>query len=173
MELDNQENNTKNNSENEKYELLLSKEKEINEFLSNFNSEKNKEINEINNLQDKIEQTLIDLSEIQTNIDNLPDKEKAKDVEDGLRFTKEQTDLSKFTFEKLKVERDRNKSELYKLENMDKRLIDEINVNSKRIEEMKSDISNKFERVNEIKDELSKKINHLNFKKEFLQRKKE
>jgi len=73
----------------------------------------------------------------------------------------------------LKGEKEKYKSDLYKLENMDKRLLDEINVNSKRIEEMKSEISNKFERVNEIKEELNKKIVHMNTKKEFLQRKKE
>jgi len=90
MELDNQENNTKSNNENEKYELLLSKEKEINEFLTNFESEKKKEISEISGLQEKIEHIMSELAEVQTCIDNLPSKDKAKDVEGDLQFTEKE-----------------------------------------------------------------------------------
>jgi len=114
IELETQSKNKSAKSDTEKYELLLNKDKEIDEFFSKFDEEKDKEETEVSQLQDKIERTLEDLSDVCNMIDTLPDDDKAKDIIGEHEFKNQALNEAKFTLEKLKLEREKLRKEMSK-----------------------------------------------------------
>lgn len=173
LEQEQQAKNKDSKSETEKYELLLNKDREIDEFFNKFDDEKQREETEVANLQDKIEQTLEELSEVSTMAENLPDEAKAKDIIGEHEFKNQALNDAKFTLEKLKIERDKLRKEMVKYEHIDKRLASEIEMNQQRIHQMSTEISEKFERVNEIKHGIEQRVEQHKLKKEFLNKKRE
>lgn len=114
IDMETQAKNPNRQSENEKYELLMNKDKEIDEFFSRFDSDKSKEEAEISQIQFRIEQALEELSEVTNMIQNLPDENKAKDLVDEKNFKSGAVTDAKFTLEKLKIEREKLKKEMVK-----------------------------------------------------------
>lgn len=173
LEQEQQAKNKDSKSETEKYELLLNKDREIDEFFNKFDDEKQREETEVATLQDKIEQTLEELSEVSTMAENLPDEAKAKDIIGEHEFKNQALSDAKFTLEKLKIERDKLRKEMVKYEHIDKRLASEIEMNQQRIQQMSSEITDKFERVNDIKHGIEQRVEQHKLKKEFLNKKRE
>jgi intraflagellar transport protein 74 len=173
LEQEQQAKNKDSKSETEKYELLLNKDREIDEFFNKFDDEKQREETEVATLQDKIEQTLEELSEVSSMAENLPDEAKAKDIIGEHEFKNQALSDAKFTLEKLKIERDKLRKEMVKYEHIDKRLASEIEMNQQRIQQMSSEITDKFERVNDIKHGIEQRVEQYKLKKEFLNKKRE
>lgn len=171
--MENQSKNKDRQSETEKYELLMNKDREINEFLGKFDEEKAKEEEEINKLQYKIEQTMGDLASVCDNIENIPDQDKANDIkkEHGSKVT--QVNETKFTLEKLKIEREKLNKEMIKYQHIDKRLASEIEMNNQRLGHMNEEIQGKFSHVEDAKHNLEDRISNMKLKKEFLAKKRE
>lgn len=92
----------------------MNKDREINEFLSKFEGEKQNDEQEIARLQDKVEQTLEELSKVCDHIDNIPDENKAKEIRGELDFKKDRAEETIFTLEKLKIEKERLNKEMNK-----------------------------------------------------------
>jgi chaperonin cofactor prefoldin len=110
------------------------------------------------NLQDKIEQTLEDLSEVSNMTENLPDEAKANDIIGEHAFKNQALNDAKFTLEKLKIERDKLRKEMGKYEHIDKRLASEIEMNQQRMQQMGNEINEKFNKVDEIKHALEQRV---------------
>lgn len=114
IDMENQAKNKDFKSESEKYELLMNKDKEIDEFFERFDSDKRKEESEIESLQNKIEQTLEELSEVQNMIETIPDEKKAKELLGEHTSKMGAVTDAKFTLEKLKLEREKLNKEMAK-----------------------------------------------------------
>jgi len=83
----------------------MNKDKEIDEFFERFEGDKQNEEREISLMQNKIEQTLEELAEVQHMIETIPDEKKAKELlSEHCSKVGAMTD-AKFTLEKLKLER--------------------------------------------------------------------
>lgn len=93
---------------------MLNKYREIDEFFNKFDDEKQREETEVTTLQDKIEQTLEELSEVSVMAENMPDEAKAKDIIGEHEFKNQALSDAKFTHEKLKIERDKLRKEMVK-----------------------------------------------------------
>lgn len=173
MEMEAQAKNKDAKSETEKYELLLNKDREIDEFFNKFDDEKRKEEAEVLTLQGKIEVTLENLADTCIMVENLPDDDKAKDLIGEHEFKNQALNDAKFTLEKLKLEREKLRKEMLKYEHIDKRLASEIEMNQNKMQQMQAEIREKFDRVSEIAHGLEQRIEQAKMKKEFVTRKRE
>jgi len=151
----------------------MNKDREINEFLEKFDSEKQKEEVDIEQLQDKVEQTLEELARVCDLIENIPDEKKVKEMNTELKFKKEKTDETMFTLEKLKIYKEKLNKEMTKYQHIDSRLVHEIEGSQVRLAQMNDEIANKFSRVDEIKSTLEDSNARLKLKKDFLTKKRE
>lgn len=114
MEYENQAKNKDRQSETEKYELLMNKDKEIDEFFERFDNEKATEEDQITLLQNQIEHTMEALAEVQYMIETIPDEKKAKELIGEHSAKVNLVSDAKFTLEKLKLEREKLNKEMVK-----------------------------------------------------------
>jgi intraflagellar transport protein 74 len=91
-------------NESQKYEILYQKEKEINDFMTNFEDEKVQYEGEINVHQTTIAALLEHMGKNMARQDNLPSASQVKDSKGDLDHKKGQLENAENTFARLKVE---------------------------------------------------------------------
>lgn len=173
LDYESQAKNKDRQSETEKYELLMNKDKEIDEFFARFDGDKAREEQGIQTLQGRVEQTLEELAEVAHMIENIPDEKKAKELIGEHEFKSGMVHEAKFTLEKLKLEREKLNKEMVKYSHIDKRLGTEVELAQQRLAGMNADIGGKFASVDQVKADLEGQIEQERRKKEFLFKKRD
>jgi len=166
IEQDLKEKNTQ--GEEQKYEILYQKEKEINEFTEKFEIERQEYEKEIKENQHLIAQLLEHMQKTMARQNKLPTKQQFDDMAGELRFKQDQLENTETTTARLKVQKDQISGDLEKVKNLEGRIKKEMEQAEQKIEQMNDDIHNKFSKYDQLRDQFENEKERMKAIKKFL-----
>ena len=144
------ENKTQGNEE-QKYEILYQKEKEINSFTEQFQEEKVTYEKEIMELQHHNAALLEHMQKNMQRQNKLPTSVQVDDMKKDLAFKQGQLDNSASTAAQLKVQKDYINKDLEKVKSLEFRIDKEMQQAKEKIDQMNDDVANKFTKTDDVK----------------------
>lgn len=166
IEQDLKEKNTSN--EEQKYEILYQKEKEINEFTEKFEIEKVEYEKEIKDSQHLIAQLLEHMQKTMARQNKLPTSQQVDEMKNDLKFKQDQLENSETTAVRLRVQQETIKNDLEKVKNLEGRIKKEMEQAENKITTMTDDINNKFTRTDDLKTQFEEEKQRMRQIKDFL-----
>merc|ERR1739848_788771 len=136
-----------------KYEILFSKDREMDEFLAGFDKSKMEEEEQIKLKQHRIVQLLTETSKMIKRGDKMPDQKHVREMEEQLEFKGEELKNSEITAVRLRTELDRRSGELDKINSLDNKISTELQQLDTKMKQFKYDIENKYNRVDRAKED--------------------
>merc|ERR1739848_748220 len=124
-----------------KYEILFSKDREMDEFLAGFDKSKMEEEEQIKLKQHRIVQLLTETSKMIKRGDKMPDQQHVREMEEQLEFKGKELQNSEITAVRLRTELDRRSGAL------DNKISTELQQLDTKMKQFKYDIENKYNRV--------------------------
>ena len=154
-EIDNELSNKKDTgnggmSGKEQFEVLYSKEKQINEFAEKYEAEKQTLQTTMNNTQETITALLEHMSKNLHRQTALPGVNQVEEMRKDLNFKQRQLNEAESTAASLSVEVDARKADLEKITNLEGRMDKEMEVYAENINRMEDEMANKFTRTEEL-----------------------
>lgn len=159
MQTDIEEKKGESNDQ-QKYEILFTKDQEMSSFIEGFDEAKAGEQERIKSRQQNIVQLLESISRC-TAQDAVNPEEKAQDMEDELKFKNRQLQNSASTQTRLEGELEKRQSELDKINSLDTKISTELQQLEAKIVEYQDEMSNKLDFVDKMKKEKEAQINQL------------
>lgn len=156
------------------YLRLLQKEKDMNSFIQNFQDNLNQTKTEIAKTQKHVYETLKNTSSDIESVDSLPTQKDYSQITKNLEYKEKQVKVDHFTIHSLQQEVENRRSALEHLNEIDKKILDEIEHIKLSIKKMKEEMPN-FEDIDMIcreweikkknkmieRDQLKLQLNHL------------
>ena len=152
----------------QKYEILYMKEKEINEFSEQFEKEKVEYEKEIQESQLHISSLLEHMQKTMQRQNKLPTQSEVSEMRSDLKFKQGQLEDSETTAARLRVSKEQAQNDLEKVKTLDKRISNEKQQANLKIEQMQDEMSNKFTKTDELKDQFEKEKVRLTLIQRFL-----
>ena len=140
----------KENDDNQKYEILYKKEKEINEFMEKYESDRAKELEKMNQLQEVNVGILEHMAKNISRSNKLPNKGTVENLKDDLNFKQRQLDDAENTAAQLQVEVESRTQDLEKIKNLEGRMDKEMESYQQNVDKMRDEMQNKFTKVGEL-----------------------
>ena len=169
-ELDNDlRGNSTAGNEEQKYEILYQKEKEINEFTEKFEVEKKKLENEISDDQLHIASLLEHMQKTMARQNKLPTQQMVEEMKNDLKFKQGQLEDSETTAARLRVQKEQIKADLDKVKSLEERIVNELKSAEQKITSMEDDMKNKFTKTDDLKRQFDEQKYRLSTIKNFLQ----
>jgi len=150
-----------------KYEILFAKDKEMSQFIEEFDALRADEEHKIKDKQDSIVRLLENISRSATQ--NLT-PEGMRDMEDELDFKNKELQNSETTQNRLEGELTKRQGELDKIVNLDVKITDELHQVETRMKQYEEEIENKFDRVEDLRASLHAQVETLEARKSQLER---
>jgi len=135
----------------EKYEQVLRQERELSDFIDNFDSNKQSALQEMRRHKDTIVQLLDRISKGLTLQGNLPSQRKFREMQDELEYKKVQMENAQTTQTRLQQELDLRKSELEKINTLEDKIKLELTALNTKIETMNEELVT-FTRLDLLKE---------------------
>ena len=140
-ELDNDlRGNSTAGNEEQKYEILYQKEKEINEFTEKFEVEKKQLENEISDDQLHIASLLEHMQKTMARQNKLPTQQMVEEMKNDLKFKQGQLEDSETTAARLRVQKEQIKADLDKVKSLEERIVNELKSAEQKITSMEDDM---------------------------------
>ena len=117
---------TSQSGEEQKYEILYQKEKEINEFSEHFEQEKTQYEKEIKDSQEHIAALLEHMQKTMARQNKLPTQSQVAEMQSDLKFKKGQLEDSETTAARLRVQKEQIQNDLEKVKNLEGRIHKEM-----------------------------------------------
>jgi intraflagellar transport protein 74 len=169
-ELDNDlRGNSTAGNEEQKYEILYQKEKEINEFTEKFEVEKKQLENEISDDQLHIASLLEHMQKTMARQNKLPTQQMVEEMKNDLKFKQGQLEDSETTAARLRVQKEQIKADLDKVKSLEERIVNELKSAEQKITSMEDDMKNKFTKTDDLKRQFDEQKYRLSTIKNFLQ----
>eukprot|EP01116_Phalansterium_solitarium_P013016 TRINITY_DN2984_c0_g1_i1.p1 TRINITY_DN2984_c0_g1~~TRINITY_DN2984_c0_g1_i1.p1 ORF type:complete len:583 (-),score=266.64 TRINITY_DN2984_c0_g1_i1:380-2128(-) len=156
----------------EKFRELMKKDKEMNKFIKEYDTEKAETAEKIKTLQEQILEKLdVTAKGIKARTD-IPTATEARQAQDDLNFKSNQADLSQTTAQKLQQELEHRKQELAKMETLDVKIAEEMTQLAEKSENMKKEMAS-FGNLDAVRAEFQSGKDALAAEKRFLLKRKE
>merc|ERR1719399_1698041 len=141
-------------TDQQKYEMLFSKDQEMSQFIEGFDQNKRDEEEQMHDKQKRIVQLLTEMSKVISREKNLPQQSAVREMEEELEFKGKQLANSEITVVRLRSELDRRSGELDKINSLDNKISTEL----QQLDELKAEGS-RFQRELETrKERLGEKV---------------
>lgn len=150
IDQDLREKNTQSGEE-QKYEILYQKEKEINSFTEQFEVEKTQYEKEIKEHQTIIAALLEHMQKDMARQNKLPTSQQVDEMKSDLKFKQGQLENSESTAARLKVQQETINNDLEKVKNLEGRIHKEMAQATEKISSMEDDMQNKFTKTDDLK----------------------
>jgi len=151
----------KDGDDMQKYEILYQKEKQINDFMTEFEEEKKEYEAEIAQKTKIIAALLEYMSKKIKQQDKLPTQADVGEMKKDLKFKERQLNDAETTAAKLQVEVDTRTSDLQKIKNLESRIENELSQVTDGINKMEDDIANKFTKTDQVTEEFENEKERL------------
>lgn len=142
-----------------KYEILMERDKEYTEFINNFDSIKNQELEQVIVLEKSIQNILETMSKNIIKMEKPPTKDVAKVEEDDISYKKRMLDNEMNTYELLKHEVDERVNQLKRMENIEENIEKNKKIVKDKMENMQMELDTKYCNLDQLgtKAEAEKK----------------
>eukprot|EP00941_MAST-03F_sp_MAST-3F-sp1_P000985 g985.t1 len=128
------------NNDSHKYEVLFQRDKEMSEFIENFDELKKKELKDQEKTKNMIVALLEHISRDLNRKNNMPSQSNLKAMKEDLSFKQRQVDASKSTQESLKRELEKRQGELEKIDGLETKIETELKSLKSKIEVMQEEM---------------------------------
>jgi len=164
MQTDIEEKKGESNDQ-QKYEILFSKDQEMSSFIGGFDQAKENETECIKTRQTNICQLLESISKNLIQSKNVSAEEKAKDMEDELEFKNKQLQNSASTHQRLQGELEKREGELDKINSLDVKITTELQQLELKINQYQNELKTTLEFVDDMKADKENQISNLQRKR--------
>ena len=123
-----------------KYKELLQRDKEMQEFIDNFPSMKQKELDNIGQVQQQVVALMTETSRLLERMNVMPDANQAKAMQNDLEFKRTQMEHSKTTADKLRDDLAQRQGELEKMGTLDQKISMEKQALTDKIARMREEL---------------------------------
>ena len=134
----------------EQFEVLYSKEKQINDFAEKYEADKQSMQTHMTNTQETITALLEHMNKNLNRQTALPGVNQVEEMKKDLNFKQGQLNQAESTAAALQVEVEARKADLEKITNLEGRMDKEMEVYGENINRMEDEMANKFTRIPEL-----------------------
>lgn len=167
MQTDIEERKGESNDQ-QKYEILFTKDQEMTSFIESFDASKQEELEKITSKQSRVVELLENISKSLGPSASSNPHEQMADMQDELDFKNKQLQNSESTQNRLQAELEKRNGELDKIVSLDAKISSELQQLETKIKQYQTDISEKFDHIDEMKQEKEQQIRTLSARKETL-----
>jgi len=150
-------------SDQQKYEILFTKDQEMTSFIDSFDALKAEEEQKLKQKQESIKKSLESISST-LSLQATPEGH-LREVEDELDFKAKQLQNSETTQNRLEAELTKRQGELEKIESLDTKISQELQQVEAKMQQYEEEITGKFDRVAEMQAVGSEKLKALEVRK--------
>eukprot|EP00746_Dinoflagellata_sp_MGD_P150083 gnl/MRDRNA2_/MRDRNA2_82013_c0_seq1.p1 gnl/MRDRNA2_/MRDRNA2_82013_c0~~gnl/MRDRNA2_/MRDRNA2_82013_c0_seq1.p1 ORF type:complete len:603 (+),score=163.27 gnl/MRDRNA2_/MRDRNA2_82013_c0_seq1:86-1894(+) len=168
MDVDISERKSEGNDQ-QKYEVLLSKDQEMTAFIEGCDDAKGEELAKTKEKQQNICKLLENISKSLAAETSRNITDQQNDLEDELKFKNSQLQNSETTQTRLELNLEQRNGELKKIEMLDEKISGELKGLEAKTEEYKHEIETKFDFMEDIRAQKSDQIEKLHQRKALLQ----
>lgn len=154
-------------SDQQKYEILFTKDQEMTQFIDSFDSLKAEEEHKLLEKQEAVKRLLESISN--TLALQISPEGHLRDVEDELEFKSRQLQNSETTQNRLEAELMKRQGELEKIDSLDVKISQELQQVEEKMQQYEEEIANKFERVGEMQARGAGSLRSLDARRTFLE----
>mmetsp|Transcript_30506 Transcript_30506/g.29969 ORF Transcript_30506/g.29969 Transcript_30506/m.29969 type:complete len:529 (+) Transcript_30506:13-1599(+) len=147
--------------ESHKYEALHKRDREMTDFMENFETTKHEESQQVDQLENTIVTLLEHMSKSITKSTALPSKNDVKDMKGDLAYTKGLVEDSETTYARVKVELDQRQADLDKINTLEGKIERENKNMDEKLKNMQDEMENKFPKIDQVKGEYDKEKKRL------------
>jgi len=161
-EVANTDNDDKNaEQDKQKYEILYQRDKEMSEFIDNFESMRNNELNQIRGLEGNIVKLLEEVSRIQMTNTDLPSVEEFEKMKTDQAIKENQLGMAQETLIRVQQEYEQRLEELRRLDTLEENIPRQVNNLKEKMQNMQDEISNKFNNIGQARNEKERRKQKL------------
>mmetsp|Transcript_96835 Transcript_96835/g.224476 ORF Transcript_96835/g.224476 Transcript_96835/m.224476 type:complete len:609 (+) Transcript_96835:128-1954(+) len=166
--IDSQEKKTEG-SDQQKYEILLAKEKEMTQFIDSFPECKGEEEQKMKEKQDSIVRLLENITRAMTLASNATPESHLRDIEDELDFKSKQLTNAETTQHRLEVELAKREGELEKIDTLDTKITAELQQVETRMHQYEKEMETKYDLIDSMREEGNQQMRSLQERKALLE----
>lgn len=156
-------------SDQQKYEILFTKDQEMTQFIEGFDQSKQEEENKMKAKQDSIIRILENISKSLGLPTDISPEAHLRDMEVELDFKNRQLQNSETTQNRLEAELQKREGELEKIESLDVKISLELQQVEQKQKQYETDIEEKYDLVDEMKEQGAQQLRNLEAQKRFLE----
>jgi len=161
-EVANTDNDDKNaEQDKQKYEILYQRDKEMSEFIDNFELMRNNELNQIRGLEGNIVKLLEEVSRIQMTNTDLPSVEEFEKMKTDQAIKENQLGMAQETLIRVQQEYEQRLEELRRLDTLEENIPRQVNNLKEKMQNMQDEISNKFNNIGQARNEKERRKQKL------------
>ncbi|GAX82423.1 hypothetical protein CEUSTIGMA_g9851.t1 [Chlamydomonas eustigma] len=136
----------------EKFDELVAKERDLNNFMDSFPSRRAEKLKETQDKQDAIVSLLEKITKLQGLVGSaLPTQKKFKEMQDELEYKKMQLENTQMTQDRLKEELQMRRTELEKIDTLDDKIKTELSQLAEKSEQLRANIDS-FSKVGDLRE---------------------
>mmetsp|Transcript_105919 Transcript_105919/g.210561 ORF Transcript_105919/g.210561 Transcript_105919/m.210561 type:complete len:626 (-) Transcript_105919:259-2136(-) len=156
-------------SDQQKYEILFTKDKEMTQFIDSFNDIKSEEEKKLKEKQDSIVHLLQNISKSLALPSDVTPESHLRDMEDELDFKSKQLQNSETTQNRLEAELTKREGELEKIESLDVKISLELQQVEAKMRQYEVDMADKYDLVDEMRSKGEARLKGLESRKASLE----
>jgi intraflagellar transport protein 74 len=166
---DAQEKKEEGSNDQQKYEILFSKDQEMTQFIDGFNDSKAEEEAKLKEKQESIKSLLENISKACALPSDVTPESHFTDMQEELDFKNRQLQNSESTQNRLEAELAKREGELEKIESLDVKISLELQQVEAKMKQYEHDIAVKYDLVGELKERGEDTLRRLESQKQSLQ----
>ncbi|EAS01313.2 intraflagellar transporter-like protein, putative (macronuclear) [Tetrahymena thermophila SB210] len=148
-------------AQKQKYEIIYQKDKEMNDFIQNYQQFREREIEQINSIEQNIITLLENSSKILSLTGNLPSQADYTQIIGNFKFQEGMKENSENTLVMIEKQVETLKESLKQLETLEEKLAQKKEKQVKLLEQWNTDIDTKYNRIDQFKREFEQKEKRL------------
>lgn len=160
LEIDLAESKT-DQDESHKYEILHKRDREMTQFMDNFEETRASEIRQVEELESTVVTLLEHMSKSIKRTTAMPSKDKVDNMHGELIHNKNLIEDSENTYARVKIELDQRNGDLEKINTLEGKIERENKNMDDKLKNMQDEMENKFPRIDEIKGEYENEKKRL------------
>lgn len=138
----------------DKYAILHKKDQEMMEYMDGFEENRDKEMKQVQELEDTIPKILEHMSSQITRQTALPSREQVKDKKENADYQKGLVENSEDTLARIRMELETRQNDLEKIKNLEVKIEKENQQMNEKLEKMEDEMANKFPNVGNMKNQI-------------------
>jgi len=156
-------------SDQQKYEILFTKDQEMTQFIDGFNDSKAEEEKKMKEKQNSIQRLLENISGALALPTDVSPEAHLRDMEDELDFKSRQLQNSETTQNRLQAEMNKREGELEKIESLDVKISAELQQVESKMRQYEAEIESKYDRVADMRAKGEEQVRSLEAHKKVLE----
>eukprot|EP00930_Biecheleria_cincta_P055206 TRINITY_DN41553_c0_g1_i1.p1 TRINITY_DN41553_c0_g1~~TRINITY_DN41553_c0_g1_i1.p1 ORF type:complete len:618 (-),score=159.95 TRINITY_DN41553_c0_g1_i1:82-1908(-) len=156
-------------SEQQKYEILFSKDKEMTSFIDSFHDVKAEEEGKLKEKQESIKRILLNISKAaELQREDVTPESHLHEMEDELEFKSKQLQNAETTQNRLVGELSKREAELEKIESLDVKISQELEGIEEKMRQYQQEIADKFDNVDQMREQGTQRLKKATDSSQFL-----